>query len=90
MRGTKDAQPDSHPVTHMESNGYLDDSAFATRVRRVLLDLARREDDLAHEEAAAAPYWAPPTASVIGHRAAASSLRSEADRFLPSSVGHAA
>jgi hypothetical protein len=69
----------------VESNRYPDDGAIATRLRQILLDLARREDDIAHTEAATVPYWAPHPASVIGHRAAARSLRFEADRFLRAS-----
>jgi hypothetical protein len=41
------------------------------RLRRILLEPARREDDLASSEAAASPYWAPHPSSVIGHRVAA-------------------
>ena len=60
-------------------------TATAFRVRQILLNLARREDDLAHAEAAVVPYWAPRPASVIGHHAAASALRSEAERLLQAS-----
>jgi hypothetical protein len=60
-------------------------TAIAVRLRQILLDLARREDNIAHSEAAAVPYWAPHPPSVIGHRAAANALRSEADRFLAAS-----
>jgi hypothetical protein len=31
------------------------------------------------------PYWAPQPTSVVGHRAAANSLRLEAGRFLQAS-----
>jgi len=55
------------------------------RLRQILLDLARREDDIALAEAAAVPYWAPHPSSVFGHRAAADALRSEADRLLEAS-----
>jgi len=56
-----------------------------SRLRQILLDLARREHDIAVSEAAAVPYWAPLPSSVMGHRAAAAVLRSEADRFLEAS-----
>lgn len=42
-------------------------------------------EDHAHTEAVAVPYWSPQPPSVIGHRAAAQALRSEADRFLQAS-----
>jgi hypothetical protein len=60
-------------------------ATITLRLRRILLDLARREDDIAHSEAAAVPYWTPQPSSVLGHRAAADALRSEADRFLEAS-----
>lgn len=53
-----------------------------TGLRSLLLDLARREDELAAREAAAAPYWAPCPFSAIGRRLAASVLRAEADQLL--------
>lgn len=55
------------------------------QLRQILLALARREDDIALAEAASVPYWAPHPPSVIGHRAAAEALRTEADRFLEAS-----
>lgn len=60
-------------------------ATVAALLRKVLLDLARREDDLAISERAAVPYWAPHPPSVIGHHAAAEALRCEADRFLEAS-----
>jgi hypothetical protein len=69
----------------MDSNGYPDEGTIAIRLHQILDELARREDDLAHVEAAAVPYWARQSTSVIGHRAAASCLRFEADRFLQAS-----
>jgi hypothetical protein len=69
----------------MNSNHNPDEGTINLRLRRILLDLARREDDMASTEAAAVPYWASPPASVVGHRAAAASLRFEADRFLQAS-----
>ena len=61
------------------------DTATATRLRRVLLEMARREDDIACAEAAGVPYWAPPPPSVNGHRLAGGALRSAADRLLETS-----
>ena len=55
------------------------------RLRSVLLDLARRQDDLAAHEAAGTPYWEPCPSTVLGHRAAASALRAEADLLLATS-----
>lgn len=69
----------------MNEDAYSEKTATAVRIRQVLLDLARREEDIAHSEAAAVPYWAPHPVSVIGHHAAAEALRSEADRFLDAS-----
>jgi len=66
----------------MESNGYPEEGGIAVRLRQILLELARRHEDIAHAEAAAVPYWAPQPTSVSGHRAAASTLRFEADRLL--------
>lgn len=69
----------------MDSNGYPDESTIAIRLRQILFELARREDNIAVSEAATVPYWAPQPTSVSGHRAAANALRSEADRFLEAS-----
>jgi hypothetical protein len=69
----------------MDSNGYSDEGLIAIRLGQILLELTRREDDIAHAEAAAVPYWEPHPTSVSGHRAAASSLRFEADRLLRAS-----
>ena len=60
-------------------------SDVAVQLRRILYELAHREDDIAASEAAAVPYWAPLPASVSGHREAAIALRSEADRLLEAS-----
>ena len=54
---------------------------LARELRRVLLSLARTEEEIALSQAAAVPYWAPCPASVYGHRAAARALRIDADRF---------
>lgn len=58
------------------------DSGTAIRVRSLLLQLARVEDAMACDEAAAAPYWEPMPASVSGHREAAVALRARADELL--------
>jgi hypothetical protein len=54
---------------------------LARETRRVLLAIARHEDELANREAAKVPYWAPTPVSVQGHRAAAEALRADADLF---------
>ena len=69
----------------MNNSPENEQTGTTVRLRRILLDLARREDDLASSEAAEVPYWAPHPSSVIGHRVAAHALRSEADRFLEAS-----
>lgn len=56
---------------------------LVAEIRRLLLELAKAEDDLAATEAARVPYWEPAPASVSGHRAAARALRGEADQLLP-------
>ncbi len=66
----------------MERNGYSKRDTIAVQLRQILLELARRLDDAAHAEAATTPYWAPSPTSVSGHRAAANTLRLEADRIL--------
>ena len=60
-------------------------SAITSELRSVLLKLARRQDDLAADEAAATPYWAPCPPSVLGRRSAAAVLRAEADLLLTAS-----
>lgn len=52
---------------------------------RELLRIAGREDDLANDEAAVVPYWAPNPPSVLAHRAAAAALRLQADQLLSAS-----
>jgi hypothetical protein len=61
------------------------DTATATAVRARLLAMARREDELAADLAAATPYWQPQPWSVHGHRAAADALRTEAGLLLAAS-----
>ena len=62
------------------------DSSVATTMsaalRSHLLELARRQDELAAQEAATTPYWKPQPSTVHGHRSAAKALRAEADRLL--------
>ncbi|GAB7007921.1 hypothetical protein JCM18899A_54000 [Nocardioides sp. AN3] len=55
---------------------------LAVQLRLALLELARREDECAAEEAATQPYWAPCPPTVQGHRAAAAALRDRADELL--------
>lgn len=52
------------------------------RLRSLLLDLARRHEDLAADELAATPYWRPAPLTAIGHRTAAGMLRAEADGLV--------
>ncbi len=58
------------------------DTTVAARLRSILLDLARSQDNLAAVEAASTPYWAPCPSSVLGHRSAAAALRIEADQLI--------
>lgn len=51
-------------------------------LRLRLLELARRQDDLAAHAAAATPYWKPQPDTVHGHRTAADALRAEADLLI--------
>jgi hypothetical protein len=60
-------------------------STMTSELRSVLLELARRQDDLAANEAAATPYWTPCPPSVLGRRSAAAVLRAEADHLLTAS-----
>lgn len=54
----------------------------SSALRAILLKLAKQQDDLAAQEAAAVPYWSPCPPSVLGRRAAAEALRTEADEYL--------
>jgi hypothetical protein len=63
----------------------ITDITVIGRLRSVLLELARRQDDLAAGEAAGTPYWEPCPSTVLGHRAAAAALRTEADLLLAAS-----
>lgn len=58
------------------------DTAMATRLRSLLLQLALHQDEMAAEEAAATPYWVSTPDTVVGHRTAALVLRAEADLVL--------
>ena len=51
-------------------------------VREQLLGLAKHEDDLACDELARVPYWAPAPVTAVGHREAARVLRQQADQLL--------
>jgi hypothetical protein len=52
-------------------------SEFLAALCDELLRIALHEDELAFDEAADAPYWAPRPPSVVGHRAAARALRDD-------------
>ncbi|GAB3770003.1 hypothetical protein FB382_001526 [Nocardioides ginsengisegetis] len=58
------------------------DTSMARQLRSILLELARREDSRAADEAAATPYGSPGPATILGHRSAAMLLRAEADHLL--------
>jgi len=60
-------------------------TATTGRLRSLLLELARRQDDLAADELAATPYWSPCPSTVLGHRTAADALRAEAQLLLAAS-----
>lgn len=62
----------------MNTLGLSESADLIGALSHALLELARREDDLAAAEAASVPYWSPCPPSVYGHRAAAEALRSEA------------
>jgi len=65
----------------MNSSSFEEPVPIARRLRAILLELARHEEDLAATIAAQTPYWQPRPSTSIGHRAAAAALRDEADRF---------
>lgn len=60
-------------------------TAMTGRLRSLLLELARRQDNLAADELAAVPYWSPSPSSILGHRTAADALRAEAETLLDAS-----
>jgi hypothetical protein len=58
------------------------ETTMAGVLRSRLLELARRQDEMAAQEAATTPYWKPQPSTVHGHRRAADALRAEADHVL--------
>jgi hypothetical protein len=66
-------------------NTNITDTAITGTLRSTLLELARRQDNLAADELAATPYWSPCPSSAIGQRTAAVALRAEADLLLAAS-----
>jgi hypothetical protein len=50
-------------------------------VCRELIRIAKREEDMACDEAARTPYWSPCPPTVEAHRAAARALREDAARL---------
>jgi hypothetical protein len=79
------SDPHSDPDTDRHTDRHSDRHVLAAAVRRELLRIAVREDDLAAAVAASVPYWAPHPPSVQAHRTAAAVLRSEADQLLTAS-----
>ena len=67
-------------------NSSLTTTATSSAVRAILLKLAKSQDDLAAQAAAAVPYWTPCPPTILGHRAAARP-REQADEFLAESIG---
>jgi hypothetical protein len=63
-----------------ENVGGAEVVTLSDSLRRELLRLAKTEEDIAADEAATVPYWAPSPASILGHRIAASVLRTFADQ----------
>ncbi|GAB4010923.1 hypothetical protein [Nocardioides ultimimeridianus] len=60
------------------------ETSVAGRIRALLLELARSQEDMAAEELAATPYWSSTPTTVLGHRDAALALRTAADELLAS------
>jgi hypothetical protein len=58
------------------------DTAVAGRLRSILLELARNQENLAADGAASTPYWSPCPSTVLGHRTAAAALRAQADQLV--------
>lgn len=58
-------------------------------VRAILLELAKQQEDLAAQEAAATPYWAAYPTSVLGRRSAAAVLRQHANDVAAAVHGRA-
>ena len=63
-------------------NTQTTDTEVASRLRSILLELARHQDDLAATQAAVTPYWSPCPSTVLGHRTAAEALRTQADHLV--------
>jgi len=64
----------------------MDDNSPRTlrdSLRRILFQLAKDQEELAAQEAAATPYWRPHSATILGHREAAAALRDQADALRP-------
>lgn len=59
----------------------IDDPTVVTILRTRLLAMARRQEELAAEVAAATPYWKPQPTTVHAHRTAAAALRAEANQM---------
>ena len=72
----------------MTAKAFSGGRALAAELRAILLELARREEECAANEAAAQPYWAACPPSVHGHRAAAEALREQADQLLTVGLLH--
>ena len=64
-------------------------NATTSTVPAILLELAKQQEELAADEAAAVPYWTPCPPSVSGHRAAAEALREQAERFFTEPIRRA-
>jgi hypothetical protein len=65
----------------MNGSRFEEPAHIARRLRAILLELARHEEELAMGIAAQAPYWQPRPTTALGHSAAAAALRTEANRF---------
>jgi hypothetical protein len=74
-------QEDVKAMVDMETDSRAT-AALREALQFELLRLARQEDDLACNESATVPYWAPCPPSVQGHRAAAAALRDVAERVV--------
>ena len=57
----------------------------ASKVRSILVELARREKDEAADEAAATPCWSPTPATALDPRTVAALLGAAADQLLAES-----
>ena len=66
-------------------NPHRSDTGTTSWLRSLLLELAHRQEQLAADELAATPYWSPCPSTVLGHRAAADALRTEAELLFAAS-----